>query len=87
MKFHCWLQGDHVESDGLEVDAFDPSEAAQEACVAWNDRGAWAGDPFPNTIDVYVRDVSTRELVTVAVSPSWDISFYGDDPEPAAEPE
>ena len=87
MRYLCWLKDDHLETDGEHFEARDPSEAAQDACERWNDRGAWGGEEFPNVIDVYVRSVDTRELFTVEVAPSWDVSFFASDAKAAAEPE
>lgn len=87
MKFHCWLKDHHGEEDGREVDAFDAQDAAGDACQEWSDGGTFAGDPIPDEIEVYVRNVETRELFMVDVEPQYNVSFYGGPPKPAAEPE
>jgi hypothetical protein len=86
VRFFCWLQYDHTEEDGVEIDAFDADDAACDACDKWNELGVWAGEAFPDSIEVYVRNLDTRELFTVNVGTSWDVSFHGSDPKPVAEP-
>lgn len=86
--FRCWLKDSHEETSGCDVDdAFDAQDAASEACQRWNDGGTFAGDPMPESFGVYVRDLASRELFLVEVTPTWDVSFCADTPAPAAEPE
>lgn len=86
MHCRCWAKDWHNESDGLDVEAFDASDAAADAVDKWNDRGMFAGDPIPDPIEVYVRALETQELFLVDVSPSWDVSFYGGTAKKIAEP-
>lgn len=85
----CWMKDQDHERDGIEIEALDHEDAAQEACEQWEKRGSFAGDPYPDPIEVHVRDLNTRALFLVSVSPSWDVSFYStgsakqiDEPEP-----
>lgn len=87
MTMHlCWMKDYHDESDGIEIEAFDAADAAGDACDAWNERGLFSGDPIPGVIEVYVRDMDTRELFMVEVEPSYDVSFYGGRAEKVPEP-
>lgn len=85
-RYHCWVDGWHEEGGGVEVEALDPEDAAGDACDAWNDRGSFAGDPIPDFIGVYVRDLETLELFTVDVTPDYSVSFYGRNAKKVDEP-
>jgi hypothetical protein len=76
----------HDEPDGLNVDEFDPGDAAAIACDRWNDLGTFAGDPLPSVMEVYVRDLDTRDLFMVEVEPTYDVVFYGGTAKKVAEP-
>ena len=86
MRCRCWMKDWHDESDAIEVDSFDADDAAADACDRWNDRGVFAGDPIPDMIEVYVRDMDTRDLFMVEVGASWDVSFYGERAKKVPEP-
>ena len=86
MRCRCWMKDWHEERDGIGVDAFDADDAASDACDQWNDRGVFAGDPIPHVIEVYVRDLDTRNLFMVEVEPSYDVSFYGGRAKKVPEP-
>lgn len=86
MKFRCWLKDRHNEKDGHESVALTAQDAASAACEEWNSLGRWGERRAPWEIEVYVRDLETRELFLVAVEPLYGVSFYGGRPKPAAEP-
>lgn len=78
-KYLCWVPDYENEDNAIEIEAFDAQDAAQDACERWEEKGRWAGDPMPDSIDVRVRDADGL-LYDVVVGVSYSIDFYANRP-------
>jgi hypothetical protein len=79
MIYRCWLKDDHDEEDGVDIEATAVHSAAARACDRWNEKGKWSGDPLPDEIEVYVRDLK-GDLYLVDVGVDFSVHFSGGKP-------
>ena len=62
----------------IVVDADDHEEAAVRAMESWSDGGSFAGDPFPEHMELLVAPAGKPwRLVTVSVD--WEPVFHAHD--------